>query len=58
MNAVKPPVSSCSSRKRTKCSMRSSSVSTLPYIIVAVVRSPARCAWRIVPIHSSADAFE
>ncbi len=40
------------------CSMRSSGVSTVPYIIVAVVRRPARWAWRITSSHSSAVAFE
>jgi hypothetical protein len=39
------------------CSMRSSSVSTVPYIIVAVVRRPARCASRITPSHSSLVAL-
>jgi hypothetical protein len=37
--------------------MRSSTVSTWPYIIVAVVRSPFRCASRITPSHSSAVAL-
>ena len=32
-------------------------VSTVPYIIVAVVRRPARCASRITPSHSSAVAL-
>ena len=41
-NARKPPVSSCSSRIRRKCSTRSSIVSTWPYIIVAVVEIPSR----------------
>ena len=54
MNAVKPPVRSCSSRSRTRCSMRSSSVSTLPYIMVAVVRRPASCASPMIRSHSSA----
>ena len=40
MNARKPRVSSCSSRMRRMCSMRSASVSTWPYIIVAVVACP------------------
>ena len=57
MNAVKPPVSSCRSRSRIMCSMRSSWVSTVPYIIVAVVRSPAWCAWRMTSIHSSEEAL-
>jgi hypothetical protein len=34
------------------CSTRSSSVSTWPYIIVAVVDMPSRCAWRMTPSHS------
>ena len=29
----------------------------MPYIIVAVVRRPWRCAWRMMSIHSSGDAF-
>jgi hypothetical protein len=37
--------------------MRSSTVSTVPYIIVAVVRRPARCASRMMSIHSVADAL-
>jgi hypothetical protein len=36
---------------------RSSSLSTVPYIIVAVVRRPARCAWRMTSSHSSAVAL-
>ena len=40
MKAVKPPVRSCSSRRCSRWSMRSSSVSTWPNIMVAVVRMP------------------
>ena len=40
MNAVKPCVSSWSARRRSRCSMRSASVSTCPYIIVADVFEP------------------
>ena len=40
MKAVKPPVRSCSSRRCSRCSIRSSSVSTWPNIMVAVVRMP------------------
>jgi hypothetical protein len=43
--------------RRPTCSRRSSSVSTVPYIIVAVVRSPAWCAWRITSSHSSEVAL-
>src|SRR6266511_1478456 len=47
MKARKPRVSSWSSRMRPMCSIRSASVSTWPYIIVAVVDMPSRCAWRM-----------
>ena len=50
-------VSSCSSRMRRMCSTRSSSVSTWPYIIVAVVEMPSRCAWRMTPSHSPVFVF-
>ena len=39
------------------CSTRSSSVSTWPYIIVAVVDMPSRCAWRMTSSHSSDFVF-
>ena len=39
------------------CSTRSSSVSTWPYIIVAVVEMPSRCASRITPSHSFVFVF-
>ena len=39
------------------CSTRSASVSTWPYIIVAVVDMPRRCAWRITSSHSPAVVF-
>ena len=39
------------------CSTRSSTVSTWPYIIVAVVDMPSRWAWRITPIHSLLFVF-
>ena len=39
------------------CSTRSSSVSTWPYIIVAVVDMPRRCAWRMTSSHSSDFVF-
>ena len=51
MKARKPCVSSWSSRTRRMCSTRSDSVSTWPYIIVAVVDMPSRCAWRITFSH-------
>ncbi len=47
MNAVKPPVSSCTSRRRRRCSMRSSTLSTWPNIIVAELLRPSRCAMRM-----------
>src|SRR5919198_1069060 len=53
MNARKPRVSSWSSRIRRMCSTRSSMVSTWPYIIVAVVDMPSRCAWRMTSSHSA-----
>ena len=43
MKAVKPPVSSCSSRSRSRCSTRSASVSMWPNIIVAVLLPPSWC---------------
>ena len=57
MNARKPRVSSWSSRIRRRCSIRSASVSTWPYIIVAVVDMPSRCAWRITFSHSAVRVF-
>ena len=39
------------------CSTRSASVSTCPYIIVAVVEMPRRCASRITPSHSAVFVF-
>ena len=57
MKARKPRVSSWSSRTRRMCSTRSSSVSTWPYIIVAVVDMPSRCAWRMTSSHSSDFVF-
>ena len=39
------------------CSTRSASVSTWPYIIVAVVDMPSRCAWRITFSHSAVFVF-
>ena len=42
---------------RRMCSTRSSSVSTWPYIIVAVVDMPSRCASRMTPSHSSVVVF-
>ena len=42
---------------RRMCSTRSSSVSTWPYIIVAVVDMPSRCACRITLSHSELFVF-
>ena len=53
MNAVKPPVSSWSRRTRSKCSTRSSIVSTWPNIIVAVERPPSWCQTRWTSSQSS-----
>ena len=39
------------------CSTRSSTVSTWPYIIVAVVDMPRLCAWRITSSHSEDFVF-
>ena len=49
---MKPPVSSCSWRTRSKCSTRSSSVSMWPNIIVAVERPPSSCQtrWTFKPV--------
>ena len=57
MKARKPGTSSCSSRRRRMCSTRSASVSTWPYIIVADVVMPWRCAWRMTSSHSSLFVF-
>ena len=51
--AANPPVSSCSARSTRRCSTRSANVSMVPYIMVALVRRPRRCASRITPIHSA-----
>src|SRR3972149_2694876 len=51
MKAVKPPVRSCSSRRWRRGSTRSSSVSTWPNIMVAVVFIPSRCAVSITSSH-------
>ena len=53
MKAVKPPVSSCRSRMRRRCSTRSAGVSSEPNIIVAVVRMPSPCATRMTSSHVS-----
>ena len=42
---------------RRMCSTRSASVSTWPYIIVAVVDMPSRWAWRITFSHSAVFVF-
>ena len=47
MKAVKPPVSSCRSRMRRRCSTRSAGVSSEPNIMVAVVFMPRPCATRM-----------
>ena len=39
------------------CSTRSATVSTWPYIIVAVVDIPSRCAWRITFSQSAVFVF-
>ena len=57
MNAVKPPVSSWSARTRSRCPTIASGVSTLPNIMVAVDRSPCRCASRITAAHCSHPIF-
>ena len=53
MNAVKPPVSSCRSRMRRRCSIRSASVSSEPNIMVAVVFMPRPWATRMTFSHVS-----
>ena len=57
MKARKPCISSCRSRMRRMCSTRSSSVSTWPYIMVAVVDMPRRWASRMTPSHSAVFVF-
>ena len=41
MNAVNPFVRACTSRTRSRCSMRSASVSPMPYIMVTEVFMPS-----------------
>ena len=53
MKAVKPPVSSCRSRMRRRCSTRSAGVSSEPNIMVAVVFMPRPWATRITSSHVS-----
>ena len=53
MKAVRPPVSSCNWRTRSKCSTRSSIVSIWPNIIVAVDRPPSSCQTRWTSSQSS-----
>jgi hypothetical protein len=53
MNAVNPPVSSCNCRNRSRCSIRSASVSTCPNIIVAELRPPNWCQQRMTSSHPS-----
>ena len=57
MNAVKPPVSSCSWRSRSKCSIRSANVSTWPNIMVAVLRPPSSCQARMTLSQSSVSTL-
>ena len=53
MNAVKPWVSSCNCRTRSRCSILSARVSTCPNIIVAVLTPPNSCQTRITFSQSS-----
>ena len=55
MNAVKPAVLSCRSRRCSRWSTRSSSVSTWPNIIVAVVFIPRPWATSITWSHSAVE---
>ena len=57
MNAVKPPVRACTSRTRSRCSMRSARVSPMPYIMVTEVFIPASCAISMISSQRSAPAF-
>ena len=50
-NSVKPPVSACRSRKTSKCRAQFSGLSTCPYMMVDVVRSPSACAALATSIH-------
>ena len=53
MNAVKPWVSSCNWRIRSRCSTLSASVSTCPNIIVTVLTPPSSCHTRMTFSQSS-----
>ncbi len=57
MNAVNPPVRACTSRTRSRCSIRSASVSPMPYIIVTDVFIPSPCAISMISSQRSAPAF-
>ena len=57
MKAVNPPVRACRSRTRCRCSMRSASVSPMPYIIVTEVFMPSLCASSMISSQRSAPAF-
>ena len=57
MNAVKPLVRDCTSRTRSRCSMRSASVSPMPYIMVTDVFIPSWCAISMISSQRSAPAF-
>ena len=52
-NSVKPPVSICSARMRSRCRAQCSYRSTWPYMIVAVVLKPTPWAVRITSSHAS-----
>ena len=54
---MKPPVSSCRSRTRWKCSTRSAAVSTWPNIIVALERRPPSWILRCTSSQRSVVVF-
>src|ERR1041385_3084289 len=57
MNAVKPLVLACTSRTRSRCSIRSARVSPMPYIMVTEVFIPSPWASSMISSQRSAPAF-
>ena len=52
-NSVKPPVSRCSARVRSRCRAQCTGRSTEPNMIVTLLRSPTEWAARCTSSHSS-----